>query len=248
MLKETFNLDITTFKLIKISQKVENEFIGVETGIMDQFIVGYGEKNKAVLLDTTTLEYTMIPIDLKDYKFIIMDSNKQRKLTESNYNLRHKECKQALLELQEFIPISFLTELTPKKFDEYRKYLSSSKLEKRVQHVMNENIRTKNAAKALIDEDLKKFGLLMNESHISLRDNYEVTGKELDTLVEAAWSQKGTLGARMTGAGFGGSAIALVLDTQIKSFIKNVRKEYKMKIGYFPDFYITEISDGAKIL
>ena len=248
ILEDLFGLTLTRLELIKIGKKVENEFIGVNSGIMDQFAVGMGEEDKAILLDCHTLEYEMIPVELGDHKIVIMNTKKRRELATSDYNSRRSECEQALEELQKFVPISSLGELDLATFETYDTQLSNLTLKKRARHAVTENQRTIKAAKALKSGDLKEFGLLMNASHVSLRDDYEVTGIELDTLVQSAWDQPGVIGARMTGAGFGGCALAIVADEQIDAFIEEVGKTYEAEIGYPAEFYIASISDGAKVL
>lgn len=246
MLERLFNLDIERLEMVKIGQRVENEFIGVNSGIMDQFAIGMGKRNHGILLDCNTLEYEFAPIDLNQYEIVIMNTNKRRELADSKYNERRDECERALKELQKYSPIHSLGELTPKEFDRLKNKIADETLRKRVKHVVYENQRTIDAANALKQNDLKRFGLLMNESHISLRDDYEVTGIELDTIVEAAWNQEGVLGARMTGAGFGGCAIAIVETVKIPQFIERVGKIYEEKIGYPASFYHVQIGDGAK--
>ncbi|WP_373471296.1 galactokinase [Carnobacterium alterfunditum] len=243
-----FNLDIDRLELIKIGQRVENEFIGVNSGIMDQFAVGKGEKDAAILLDCNTLEYELIPVVLEDHSIVIMNTKKRRELADSKYNERRSECEQALEELQKELSISSLGELDEHTFSEHQSILSNENILKRARHAVSENQRTLKAASALKAGKLTEFGKLMNESHISLKDDYEVTGPELDAMVQAAWEQPGVLGARMTGAGFGGCAIAIVEDSTIDAFIDQVGKQYQEKIGYPGEFYIAQISDGLKIL
>ena len=243
-----FNLDIDRLELIKIGQRVENEFIGVNSGIMDQFAVGKGEKDAAILLDCNTLEYELIPVVLEDHSIVIMNTKKRRELADSKYNERRSECEQALEELQKELSISSLGELDEHTFSEHQSILSNENILKRARHAVSENQRTLKAASALKAGKLTEFGKLMNESHISLKDDYEVTGPELDAIVQAAWEQPGVLGARMTGAGFGGCAIAIVENSTIDAFIDQVGKQYQEKIGYPGEFYIAQISDGLKIL
>ncbi|MBT2733083.1 galactokinase [Carnobacterium sp. ISL-102] len=243
-----FNLDIDRLELIKIGQRVENEFIGVNSGIMDQFAVGKGEKDAAILLDCNTLEYELIPVVLEDHSIVIMNTKKRRELADSKYNERRSECEQALEELQKELSISSLGELDEHTFSEHQSILSNETILKRARHAVSENQRTLKAASALKAGKLTEFGKLMNESHISLKDDYEVTGPELDAMVQAAWEQPGVLGARMTGAGFGGCAIAIVENKTINAFIDQVGKQYQEKIGYLGGFYIAQISDGLKIL
>lgn len=215
---------------------------------MDQFAIGKGQKNQAILLDCETLEYEMVPVELGHHKIVIMNTNKRRELADSKYNERRSECDQALKELQTKLKINSLGKLDEATFNENKFLLSAPNLVKRARHAVTENQRTLKAATSLKSGDLNGFGKLMNASHRSLRDDYEVSGIELDTLVESAWLQPGVIGARMTGAGFGGCGIAIVAEDQIDSFIKIVGASYNEKIGYQADFYIASISDGAKYL
>ncbi|MED0656062.1 galactokinase [Anoxybacillus ayderensis] len=247
MLNELFQLNIEMMELVKISQKVENEYIGVNCGIMDQFAVGMGKAGHALLLDCQTLQYEYLPLSLEDCSIVIANTNKKRGLADSAYNERRATCEQALAKLKRYVTIHSLSDLTTEQFNEYAHILSSTE-QKRVRHVVSENERTKQAAFALQQGDLHTFGQLMRQSHESLRDDYEVTGKELDTLVEAAWKHKGTIGARMTGAGFGGCTVNIVKDDHIPSFIEEVGQMYEMEIGYAPSFYVAKIGDGAKQL
>ena len=245
ILKETFQLPISKLDIIKLSQKAENQFVGMNCGIMDQFIIGMGKKDHAIALDTGTLEYTYAPVQLKQASIIIMNTNKQRGLTDSKYNERRAECEHALSQLQTVVKFKNLCDLKETEFEKVQHIITSPVERKRARHAVLENIRVKKAIAALEKNDIEEFGALMNASHISLRDDYEVTGIELDTLVESAWNQSGTIGARMTGAGFGGCAIAIVRNDDIEDFTAAVRREYTQAIGYEPDFYIASIGDGA---
>lgn len=245
ILKETFQLPISKLDIIKLSQKAENQFVGMNCGIMDQFIIGMGKKDHAIALDTGTLEYTYAPVQLKQASIVIMNTNKQRGLTDSKYNERRAECEHALSQLQTVVKIKNLCDLKETEFEKVQHVITSPVERKRARHAVLENIRVKKAIAALEKNDIEEFGALMNASHISLRDDYEVTGIELDTLVESAWNQSGTIGARMTGAGFGGCAIAIVRNDDIEDFTAAVRREYTQAIGYEPDFYIASIGDGA---
>ena len=245
ILKETFQLPISKLDIIKLSQKAENQFVGMNCGIMDQFIIGTGKKDHAIALDTGTLEYTYAPVQLKQASIVIMNTNKQRGLTDSKYNERRAECEHALSQLQTVVKIKNLCDLKETEFEKVQPIITSPVERKRARHAVLENIRVKKAIAALEKNDIEEFGTLMNASHISLRDDYEVTGIELDTLVESAWNQSGTIGARMTGAGFGGCAIAIVRNDDIEDFTAAVRREYTQAIGYEPDFYIASIGDGA---
>lgn len=243
---EMFGLGIDRIRLVQLGQQVENEFIGVNSGIMDQFAIGMGKENAAVLLDCSTLDYQYAPCDLGDREIVIMNTNKRRELADSKYNERRGECETALKIIQQKADIKALGQLTEEQFEQYKPLLADEVLIKRARHAVYENARTKKAFSSLEEGDLFTFGKYMNESHISLRDDYEVTGPELDALVEAAWKQEGALGARMTGAGFGGCAIALVESSSVESFIKEVGREYKDKIGYEAEFYTARIGDGTK--
>ncbi|WHY78226.1 galactokinase [Neobacillus sp. WH10] len=241
-----FELKIPRLDLIKLGKKVENEFIGVNSGIMDQFAIGMGMKDAGILLDCQTLKYEYAPIQLENHKIIIMNTNKRRELADSKYNERRSECEEALAELQQRLPIEALGQLSEAEFDENQHVITNETVRKRAKHAVYENVRTLKALKELKAGNLEAFGQLMNQSHISLRDDYEVTGIELDRLVEAAWNQPGVIGARMTGAGFGGCAIAIVTNEEVENFIANVGASYLDNIGYEADFYVASIGDGAK--
>ncbi|RDU36967.1 galactokinase [Neobacillus piezotolerans] len=243
---ELFELEIPRISLVQIGKQVENEFIGVNSGIMDQFAVGMGKKDCGILLDCETLEYEYAPLKLDGYKIIIMNTNKRRELADSKYNERRSQCESALAYLQKQLNIRSLGALSEQQFDANIALIPDGILQKRARHAVYENERTKKALAELKQGNLASFGKLMNESHLSLKDDYEVTGIELDTLVEAAWMQSGTLGARMTGAGFGGCAIALVEAVAVESFIEEVGNAYKEKIGYEATFYVAHIGDGTK--
>ncbi|MFK9092174.1 galactokinase [Bacillus salipaludis] len=246
LLNGLFELAIPRIDLIKLGKKVENEFIGVNSGIMDQFAVGMGKKDVGILLDCQTLKYEYAPIQLENHKIIIMNTNKRRELADSKYNERRSECEEALSQLQQKLPIEALGQLSEVEFDENQHIITSETVRKRAKHAVYENVRTMKALGELKAGNLEAFGQSMNQSHISLRDDYEVTGVELDRLVEAAWRQPGVIGARMTGAGFGGCAIAIVENEAVENFIANVGTAYLDEIGYVADFYVASIGDGAK--
>lgn len=248
MLEHEFDLDLERLDLVKLGQKVENEFIGLNSGIMDQFAVGMGKEGSAIYLDVNTLDYTLVPAEFGDNVILIMNTNKRRELAESKYNQRRQECETALKELQSELSIQTLGDLSNEAFDSNVELISNDILVKRARHAVYENSRTQEAVEMLKENKLEAFGELLNKSHVSLRDDYDVTGIELDTLVEAAWKQKGVLGARMTGAGMGGCAIALVNKGVVADAIELIGTEYKDKIGYKASFYIAEIGDGAKKL
>ena len=244
VLSQLFDFKITNIQNALIGQRAENNFIGVNCGIMDQFAIAMGKKNKAIFLDTATLEYQYAPVELGDAKIVIMNTNKKRGLGDSKYNERRAECEEALAELQSVLSVKSLGELTEEEFEANKGLIKSEVRIKRARHAVYENQRTIKAVKALADGDLALFGKLMNASHVSLRDDYEVTGIELDTLAEEAWKQEGVIGARMTGAGFGGCAVAIVKEADVEAFIKNVGEAYLAKVGYAADFYVVEIGDG----
>lgn len=245
-MNKVFNLNIPQVELVKFCQEAENKFVGMNCGIMDQFAIGMGKEGCAVLLDCNTLNYEYAPLDLKGVSIVIMNTNKRRELADSKYNERRSECERALKELQRKLPIKSLGDLSIDEFEKNKELITNPTDRKRAKHAVYENQRTLQAVERLKAGDLKTFGKLMNESHISLRDDYEVTGKELDTLAEAAWQQPGVLGARMTGAGFGGCAIALVQDADVKHFIDNVGKIYREKTGLQADFYIASVGGPAR--
>ncbi|MGM0522872.1 MAG: galactokinase [Bacillota bacterium] len=248
LLETLFDLKIDRVEMVKLGQYVENTYIGVNSGIMDQFAIGMGKDNHAILLDCNTLEYEYAPVELGDYVIMIMNTNKRRELADSKYNERRSECESALADLQTELDIQSLGDLSVDAFDQHRHLIRDETKQKRARHAVYENARTKEAFTKLHEKDLVAFGQLLNGSHASLRDDYEVTGLELDTLQEAAVKQPGVLGARMTGAGFGGCAIALVEKAQVGTFKRNVEDMYTDKIGYAPTFYEATIGDGAKAL
>ena len=239
---------IDKFELAKVGQSTEHNYCGVNCGIMDQFAIAMGKKDNAIFLDTATLEYEYAPIHLENAKIVIACSNKKRGLGDSKYNERRSECETALAELQQVVKIKTLGDLDEETFEKFKAIIKSDVRRKRAKHAVYENQRTIRAVEALKNNDVKLFGELMNASHVSLRDDYEVTGIELDTLVEEAWKVDGVIGSRMTGAGFGGCTVSIVKDEAIDTFIDQVGKAYKEKIGYAADFYVVEIGDGPQTL
>lgn len=244
ILKDMFGFDVTNQDLALIGQYSENKFNGVNCGIMDQFAIAMGKAGHAIFLDTATLEYEYAPIKLENAKIVISCSNKKRGLGDSKYNERREECETALAEIQTVAGISSLGDLTEEQFEQCKNSIKDEVRKMRAKHAVYENQRTIKAVEALKNNDLKLFGELMNASHVSLRDDYEVTGVELDTLVEEAWKIDGVIGSRMTGAGFGGCTVSIVKDEAVDRFIEQVGKAYKEKIGYAADFYVVEIGDG----
>ena len=246
ILKDEFDLDIDRIALAKMGQRTENEFVGLNSGIMDQFACIMGKKDSAIFLDCNSLDYEYLPLALSDYEIIIMATNKEHTLADSAYNNRVRECHNALEKLQKQLDIKSLGELDNDTLDEYSYLINDETELKRARHAVSENQRTLRATKAMQDGDLEKLGRLIDASHVSLHYDYEVTGQELDTLAEASWAQPGVLGARMIGGGFGGSAVAIVKKDQAEAFKKNVGKIYRDKIGYDASFYDAEIVDGTK--
>lgn len=245
ILNDLFDCQVDMVDIVKMSQSAENNFVGVNCGIMDQFAVGMGKKDHAILLDCNTLAYTYVPLVLEGVKIVIGNTKKRRGLADSKYNERRQECDTALAELQTKLDIQSLCEMNGPTFEAHR-YLISNKIARdRVEHAVYENVRTKNAKAALEAGDIKTFGQLMNQSHNSLRDLYQVTGIELDTMVEEARKIEGTIGARMTGAGFGGCTVALVKEEAVETFIEQVGKNYQERTGLSPEFYVANVGQGA---
>ncbi len=244
ILRDLFGFAVSNQDLALIGQYSENRFNGVNCGIMDQFAIAMGRKDHAIFLDTADLSYEYAPIKLEKAKIVIACSNKKRGLGDSKYNERRSECERALEELQKVCEANSLGELTEEAFEAHRDSIGSEVRQRRARHAVYENRRAIAAVSALRENDLAAFGGLMNASHISLRDDYEVTGAELDTLVEEAWKVEGVIGSRMTGAGFGGCTVSIVEEQAIDSFIARVGAAYQEKIGYPADFYVVEVGDG----
>ena len=245
IINDLFDLNIPRLDLVKYGKQTENEYIGVNSGIMDQFAIGFGEIDKAILLDCNTLNYEMVPVELGEYDIVIMNTNKPRELADSKYNERFTETREALKRLQTKLDITALGELSNEEFEENIDLIGDEILIKRARHAVYENNRTKIAQKELTAGNLEEFGKLLNASHESLKHDYEVTGLELDTLAETAQKQEGVLGARMTGAGFGGCAIALVERAKVSDFEKNVGEVYAAIVGYPASFYTARIGAGS---
>ncbi|MBC7913278.1 MAG: galactokinase, partial [Pyrinomonadaceae bacterium] len=247
-LNKLSNSNFSKLDLVKLSKRVENEFIGVNSGIMDQFAVTFGEKDKALKLNCETLEYSAVECNLGDHYLAIINTNKPRKLAESKYNERVLECQIALTALQEKLPINNLCDIDAETFDKNKSLIDNPVVINRAKHVVEENDRVELAAVALAENRLKDFGNLMYSSHDSLKNLYEVSGKELDTVVEFCMGYPEVTGARMTGAGFGGCAIALVKKDYFEDFSTKITNYYTEKIGYAPSVYSSEIGDGVKEL
>jgi len=247
-MNDLFGFGLPQLELVKIGQRAENLFVGVNCGIMDQFAVGMGVADKAIFLNCDTLDYDLVPVKLDGMKIVIANTNKRRGLADSKYNERRGQCESAVELLQKGKAIRHLSDMNLAEFATYSKLITDEVIRRRARHVISENNRALEAVKALNNGDIKHFGELMNASHDSLRDDYEVTGIELDTLVEEARKVKGTVGSRMTGAGFGGCTVSIVEEDAVDNFIREVGENYHKRTGLKADFYIADIGDGAKRL
>lgn len=233
-------------ELAHMGQMSEHEFAGVNCGIMDQFASAQGKKDHAIYLNCDTLQFELVPVKLEGIKIVISNTHSPHKLDSGSYNDRVAQCKKAVEQLSAVRPLKNLAELTEEEFKSIENAITDPVAHKRARHVVGEVQRTKDAVKALQNGDIQAFGKLMCASHISLRDDYEVTGPELDALAEAAWKINGVIGSRMTGGGFGGCTVSLVRDEAIPTFIEKVGEEYTQRTGLKADFYVAEIGDGAR--
>ncbi len=240
-----YDFEIDKIEMVKLCQRVENEFMGVNTGIMDQFAVTMGKKDHAILLDCNTLKYRYSPVKLDEYSLVVTNSNKRRGLTESKYNEKRAQCEAALSDLQQKLDIKALGELDNETFEKNKHLIKDPVNLKRARHAVTENQRTLKAVEELEKGNIDGFGKLMNKSHESLKNDFEVTGKELDTLAELSQNFEGVAGSRMTGAGFGGCSVSLVKREKVNEFTEYVGTKYKEITGYQADFYIVDIVDGA---
>ncbi|MDX2414548.1 MAG: galactokinase, partial [Bacteroidales bacterium] len=247
-LDNLYKAGLNRLEMVKMSQSAENNFVGMNCGIMDQFAVGFGEIQKAIFLNCDTLEYSAVPVELGEYKLLIANTNKRRGLTDSKYNERRSECDQAVNLISGIRKIDHLSQLSIEDLPLLEKTILDPVIFKRARHIINENNRVLEAVNVLHNGDLIKFGALMNESHDSLKDDYDVTGIELDTLVYEARKIDGVIGSRMTGAGFGGCTVSLVKNTEVDSFIETLGLKYKEITGLSADFYKPLIGDGARVL
>jgi galactokinase len=248
ILKDVFSVEISMIDMVRMAQDVENRYIGLQCGIMDQFAVGMSQQNTAIYLDTNTLDYELVPLDLKNHVILIGNTNKKRSLSSSKYNERRSECDKGLEILKADVPnLKALCELSSTQFEEYQHHIMDQTIYKRVHHAVTENERTKEAVVALKRNDITRFGELMNQSHESLKKNFEVSCYELDVMVESL-QEHGAIGARMTGAGFGGCTVAIVPKNDVDTIIDKVRKDYNQQTKYKADFYICETHDGARPL
>ena len=240
--------DLTMTDLALIGQYSENNFNGCNCGIMDQFAVAMGKKDNAIFLDTSTLKYEYAPIKLKDAKIIITNSKVKHSLVDSAYNDRRRECAEAVAELQAGVEIDSLGDLTPEEFESHKSLIKDPVRLKRAKHAVYENQRTIDAVSALKEGNIERFGELMNQSHISLRDDYEVSCEEIDILVDLAWKIPGVIGSRITGGGFGGCTVSIVKNDAVDTFIETIGEAYKEKVGHEAEFYTVDIGDGASRL
>jgi galactokinase len=244
-INELFGAGLSTLEMVKMSQRAENEFVGMNCGIMDQFAVGFGKKDHAIFLNCDSLVYENVPVILNDNSLIIVNTNKRRGLTDSKYNERRGECDKAVELLQKYKKIRNLSDLSVKETEILSDYIKDPVVVKRAKHVITENGRVVEAVKVLKENNIARFGELMNQSHDSLKDDYEVTGTELDALVYEARKLPGVIGSRMTGAGFGGCTVSIVRKNATKDFISQLKPAYTKITGLVPDFYLPEIGYGA---
>ena len=245
-MNELFGFGFDRMELVKLSQRAENQYVGVNCGIMDQFASGMGAAGHALFLNCDTLDFERVPLKLNGMKIVIANTNKRRGLADSKYNERRAQCESAVEDIRKEKNIRHLSDLSLEEFNALSHLIADETEKRRARHVITENTRTLGAIEALNKDDLQSFGRLMNQSHDSLRDDYEVTGKELDTLVEEARKINGTIGSRMTGAGFGGCTVSIVEGDRVETFIREVGKAYHERTGLKADFYVAEIGDGSK--
>ena len=245
ILKDLYSFDVSMVDIALIGQYSENNFNGCNCGIMDQFASAMGKKDHAIFLDTNTLHYEYAPVVLKDAKVVIVNSKVKHSLVDSAYNDRRNECETALKELQTVVDIKALGDLSEEEFEAHKDAIQSDIRQRRAKHAVYENQRTIRAVEALKNDDVATFGKLMNASHVSLRDDYEVSCKEIDILVELAWSIDGVIGSRITGGGFGGCTVSIVKNEAVDTFVDVISREYKKAVGHEAEIYIVDIGDGA---
>ena len=248
MLKDMFGFDVSMVDIALIGQYSENNFNGCNCGIMDQFASAMGKKDHAIFLDTNTLQYEYAPVVLEDAKIVIINSKVKHSLVDSAYNDRRNECETALKELQEVVEIKTLGDLTEEEFEAHKDAIKDPIRVKRAKHAVYENQRAIKAVEALKANDVETFGKLMNASHVSLRDDYEVSCEEIDVLVDLAWETEGVVGSRITGGGFGGCTVSIVKNDAVDNFISKIGVAYQEKVGHEAEFYVVDIGDGAGIL
>ena len=246
LLRELYSFHVTPQELAVFGQFAENRFIGVNCGIMDQFASALGKKDHAVLLNTDTLEFKYAPLPCDKTSILIVNSGVKHSLASSAYNDRRRECERALSDIRKEIAAASLCAITPDEFSAHSHTIRDSVCAKRAKHAVGENARTIAAYDALINGDLSAFGRLMNESHVSLRDDYEVSCPEIDYLVETAWKIEGVLGARMTGGGFGGCTVNLVYNSAVDTFFETIKAAYSQRFGIDAAIYTVKPGDGAR--
>ncbi len=248
ILKDMFGFDVSMVEIAQIGQYSENNFNGCNCGIMDQFTSAMGKKDNAIFLDTNTLEFEYAPVVLEDAKIVIINSKVKHSLVDSAYNDRRNECETALKELQEVVDIKTLGDLTEEEYEAHKDAIKSEIRQKRAKHAVYENQRTIRAVAALKANDVETFGKLMNASHVSLRDDYEVSCEEIDILVDLAWKTEGVIGSRITGGGFGGCTVSIVKNDAIDKFVETIGAKYEEQVGHKAEFYVVDIGDGAGVL
>lgn len=248
ILKDVFGFDVSMVEIALIGQYSENNYNGCNCGIMDQFASAMGKKDNAIFLDTNTLEYEYAPVVLEDAKIVIINSKVKHSLVDSAYNDRRKECETALKELQAVVDIQTLGDLTEEEYEAHKDAIKSEIRQKRAKHAVYENQRAIKAVAALKANDVETFGKLMNASHVSLRDDYEVSCEEIDILVDLAWEIEGVVGSRITGGGFGGCTVSIVKNETVDYFIETIGAKYEKEVGYKAEFYVVDIGDGARTL
>lgn len=248
ILKDMFGFDVSMVEIAQIGQYSENNFNGCNCGIMDQFASAMGKKDNAIFLDTNTLEFEYAPVVLEDAKIVIINSKVKHSLVDSAYNDRRNECETALKELQTVVDIKTLGDLTEDEYEAHKDAIQSEIRRKRAKHAVYENQRAIKAVAALKANDVETFGKLMNASHVSLRDDYEVSCEEIDILVDLAWEIDGVIGSRITGGGFGGCTVSIVKNDVVDKFVETIGAEYEKKVGHKAEFYVVDIGDGARVL
>lgn len=246
MLNDMLNTRLDVVELVKMSQRAENVFVGMNCGIMDQFAVGMGRSGHAIALDCGTLEYDLIPLNINGYKLVIANSNKNHDLVTSEYNVRRSQCEQALAAINREIDVKHLCDLSVAGFEDVKHLIADDTVCRRARHAVTENARVNEAINVLQKGDLVRFGQLMNESHRSLKEDYEVTGTEMDTLAEEGQKLPGVLGSRITGGGFGGCTVSLVAEDDVSGFVEKLAAVYHEKIGLSAEFYVADIGDGVR--
>ena len=246
MLNDLLHAGLDVVELVKMSQRAENLFVGMNCGIMDQFAVGMGKKDHAIALDCGTLDYDLIPLHLNGYKLVITNSNKNHDLVTSEYNVRRSQCEQALADINQALNVKHLCDLSEEELERARHLISDETVYRRARHAVTEDARVNEAIDVLQKGDLVRFGELMNESHRSLKEDYEVTGVEMDTLAEEGQKLPGVLGSRITGGGFGGCTVSLVKEDNVQEFIEKLASVYHDKVGLNAEFYVADIGDGVR--